>query len=315
MKLPVFPAALALLLAAGSAAAQEFPVKPITFLVPQAPGGGTDLSVRIVEPAVSRILKQRVIVVNKPGTGTLLQLTTSAPDGYTIAVASTGNTAALPHNPGVPYDRYDYIPVVQLTNVPSVMVAPANSPLKTVADVVAAAKKGGPGSLKIGTTALGTSSQFAAVLVERAYGIKFTYVPHKSNGEVMTAVLGGHLDLGSVDISAAGPRIAAQAVRGIGVYSDQRLPDAPSLPTMLEQGVKGSMGFYNIVIVPKGTPERVISVLHDAFKKALEDPEVVEKSRAANIPLAYLGPAASREYMERSYQLMGELIRDLGLKK
>ena len=315
MKRPLVPLLFASILATGAAIAQDFPAKPITFLVPQAPGGGTDLSVRMVEAAASKNLRQRVVVVNRPGTATLLQLTTSAPDGYTIAVASTGNTAALPHNPGVPYDRYDYVPVIQLTNVPSVMISPGSSPLKTVADIVAAARKAAPGSLKVGTTALGTSSQFAAVLMERAYGIKFTYVPHKSNGEVATAILGGHLDLGSVDISAAGPRIAAQAVRGIGVYSDQRLADAPDLPTMLEQGVKGSMGFYNIVIVPKGTPERVISILHDAFKKALEDPEVVEKARAANIPIAYLGPVASREYMERSYELMGGLIRDLGLKK
>ncbi len=302
-------------LAAGSAFAQDYPSKPITFLIPQAPGGGTDLSVRMVEPAVSRILKQRVVIVNKPGTSTLLQMTTAAPDGYTISVGSTGNTAALPHNPGVPYERGDYIPVIQITNVPSVLVAPANSPLKTVADVVAAARKGGPGSLKVGTTALGTSSQFAAVLIERAYNIKFTYIPHKSNGEVMTAVLGGHIDLGSADISSAGPRIAANAVRGIGVYSDQRLADSPELPTMLEQGVKGTMGFYNIVLVPKGTPEKVVSILHDAFKKALDDPEVIERARAANIPLAYLGPAASREHMDRSYDLMGGLIRELGLKK
>ena len=304
---------LVLLAVAAPAGAQEFPSKPITFLIPQAPGGGTDLSVRIIEPVASRLLGQKVVLVNKAGTATLHQLTTSVPDGYTLAVASTGNTASQPHNPGVPYERTDYVPIIQLTNVPSVLVVPAGSPLRTLADLVAAAKKGQ--SVKIGTTALGTSSQLAAMLVEKAHGVKFSYIPHKSNGEVMTSVLGGHLDAGSVDISSAGPRISAQAVHPLGVYTDRRMPEFPSIPTMKEQGVEGTMGFYNIVIAPKGTPERVITVIHDAFKRALMDPEVVEKARNANIPLAYLGPKESREHMDRSYELMGVLIRELGMAK
>jgi tripartite-type tricarboxylate transporter receptor subunit TctC len=294
-----------------ASAAQDFPSRPITFLIPQAPGGGTDLSIRMVEPAASRALGQKVVIINRAGTATLHQLTQAAPDGYTIGVASTGNTAAQPHNPGVPYERTDYVPVIQITNVPSVIVAPANSPFNNVADLVAAARKGQ--SLKVGTTALGTSSQLAGVLVERAFNVKFTYVPHKSNGEVMTSILGGHLDLGSVDISSAAPRLTT--IKALGVFTEERLKDAPNVPTMKEQGVQGTMGFYNIVIVPKGTPERVVRTLHDAFKKAMEDPEVIEKARAANIPLAYLGPKESREHIDRSYDLMGVLLRELGLVK
>jgi len=296
---------------AGGAGAQDYPAKPITFLIPQAPGGGTDLSVRMIEPAASRALGQKIVLINRAGTATLFQLTQAAPDGYTLGVASTGNTASQPHNPGVPYERSDYVPIIQLTNVPSVLVAPANSPFNSVADVVAAARKGQ--ALKVGTTALGTSSQLAGVLIERSFGVKFTYVPHKSNGEVMTAILGGHLDLGSVDISSAAPHLSA--VKALGVFTDERLKDAPGLPTMKEQGVKGTMGFYNIVIAPKGTPEPIIAKVHDAFKKAMEDPEVIAKARAANIPLAYLGPRASRAHMDEAYELMGTLMRELGLSK
>ncbi|MGE5641220.1 MAG: Bug family tripartite tricarboxylate transporter substrate binding protein [Clostridia bacterium] len=298
-------------LVVAGAAAQDYPSRPVTFLIPQAPGGGTDLSIRMVEPVASRALGQKIVVINRAGTATLLQLTQAAPDGYTIGVASTGNTAAQPHNPGVPYERTDYVPIIQITNVPSILVAPAGSPFSSVADIVAAARKGQ--SIKVGTTALGTSSQLAGVLIERAFGIKFTYVPHKSNGEVMTSILGGHLDLGSVDLPSAGPRLSA--VKGIGVYTDERLKELPDLPTMKEQGVSGTMGFYNIVIAPKGTPDRIVKVLHDAFKKAMEDPEVIEKARAAYIPLAYLGPQASREQINRQYDLMGTLLRELGLAK
>ena len=303
--------AAVLSLLAGGAAAQDYPSKPITFLIPQAPGGGTDLSVRMVEPAASRALGQKIVIINRAGTATVHQLTQAAPDGYTLAVASTGNTASQPHNPGVPYERTDYIPVIQLTNVPSVLVAPADSPFNNLADVIAAARKGQ--AVKVGTTAPGATPHLASVLIERAFGVKFTYVPHKSNGEIMTSILGSHLDLGMVDISSAAPRLSS--VKALGVFTDERLKDVPNLPTMKEQGVKGTMGFYNIVIAPKGTPDRIIGLVHDAFKKAMEDPEVIEKARAANIPLAYLGPKASRAHMDESYELMGALMRELGLVK
>lgn len=307
---------LALCLAlAGGAHAQDYPNKPITLYVPFAAGGGTDLSVRMVEPAVAKILGQKVLIVNKQGTATIMQVVTGEPDGYNIVVGSTGNTASLPHNPGTPYGLNDYVPVAQLTNVPALLVAPANSPYGGLADVVAAARKNPPGFIKVGISPLASISHLAAIQIEKAFDIKFTYIPHKSNGDVMTAILGGHVDIGSVDIAAGGPKIRDKAVKGIALYSDARMPEFPELKTVKEQGANISFGFYNTILAPKNTPPAIVAKLDAAFRQALADPEVVERSKSLNIPIAYLGPKESRAAIDHNYKVFGALLGELGLTK
>lgn len=305
---------LAALAVSTGAAAQAFPNKPITLYVPFTAGGGTDLSVRMLEDSVSKNLGQKVVIVNKTGTATIHSVVTGAPDGYTLVVGSTGNLAAVPHNPGAPYTREDYIPVIQVTDVPALLIAPGNSPFNSLADVVAAAKKN-PGGLKVGISPLGSISHLAAIQLEKAFGIKFGYIPHKSNGDVMTAVLGGHVDLGSVDIAAGAPRITTNAVKGLALYRAARLPEFPELKTVKEQGADISFGFYNVILAAKGTPPAIINTLHDAFKKSLEDPAVIERAKTLNLPIAYLGPADSRRKINESYDTFGKLLSELGLKK
>ncbi len=308
-------ASLFMVLACAAASAQDFPTKPVTIYVPFAAGGGTDLSLRMLEEAVSKNLGQKVVIVNKTGTATIYQVVTGPADGYTLVVGSTGNLAAVPHNPGAPYTREDYLPVVQFTSVPALLVVPGNSPFHTMAEIVAAAKKGTPGALKVGISPTGSISHLAAIQLERAFGIKFGYIPHKSNGDVVTAVLGGHVDIGSVDIAAAGPKMASNSVRGIALYRDTRLPTFPELRTLKEQGADISFGFYNVILAPKGTPDRIVGVIHEAFKKALEDPAVIERSKSLNLPIAYLGPQDARRAINQSYETFGKLLDELGLKK
>jgi tripartite-type tricarboxylate transporter receptor subunit TctC len=256
-----------------------------------------------------------VVIVNKTGTATIYQVVTGTPDGYNLVVGSTGNLAAVPHNPGAPYTREDYIPVVQFTSVPALLIVPAASPFNTMADIVAAAKKSPPGTLKVGISPTGSISHLAAIQLEKAFGIKFGYIPHKSNGDVVTAVLGGHVDIGSVDIAAAGPKMASNSVKGIALYRDTRLPTFPELRTLKEQGADISFGFYNVILAPKGTPDRIVAIIHEAFKKALEDPVVIERSKSLNLPIAYLGPQDARKAINQSYDTFGKLLDELGLKK
>ena len=295
--------------------AQDYPAKPVTIYVPFAAGGGTDLSLRMLEEAVSKNLGQKVVIVNKTGTATIYQVVTGSPDGYNLVVGSTGNLAAVPHNPGAPYAREDYLPVVQFTSVPALLIVPGNSPYNSMADIVAAAKKLPPGALKVGISPTGSISHLAAIQLEKAFNIKFGYIPHKSNGDVVTAVLGGHVDIGSVDIAAAGPKMQSNSVRGIALYRETRLPTFPELKTLKEQGADISFGFYNVILAPKGTPDRIVSVIHEAFRKALEDPVVIERSKNLNLPIAYLGPQASRKAIDQSYDTFGRLLDELGLKK
>lgn len=315
MKPIAWLATLLLLFACATAGAQEYPTKPVTIYVPFAAGGGTDLSLRMLEEAVSKNLGQKVVIVNKTGTATIYQVVTGAPDGYNLVVGSTGNLAAVPHNPGAPYTRDDYVPVVQFTSVPALLIVPGNSPYNSLADIVAAARKAPPGSIKVGISPTGSISHLAAIQVEKAFNIKFGYIPHKSNGDVVTAVLGGHVDVGSVDIAAAGPKMASHSVKGIAVYSDKRLSTFPDLKTLKEQGADISFGFYNVILAPKGTPDRIVATIHDAFRKALEDPTVVERSKQLNLPIAYLNPQDSRKAINQSYDTFGKLLDELGLKK
>ncbi len=313
-RLAIF-ASLFMLIACTAASAQDYPTKPVTIYVPFAAGGGTDLSLRMLEEAVSKNLGQKVVIVNKTGTATIYQVVTGPADGYTLVVGSTGNLAAVPHNPGAPYTREDYIPVVQFTSVPALLVVPAGSPFHSMADIVAAAKKAAPGALKVGISPTGSISHLAAIQLEKAFNIKFGYIPHKSNGDVVTAVLGGHVDIGSVDIAAAGPKMMSNSVRGIALYRDSRLPTFPDLRTLKEQGADISFGFYNVILAPKGTPDRIVGVIHEAFKKALEDPTVIERSKSLNLPIAYLGPQDARRAINQSYETFGKLLDELGLKK
>ena len=311
----IFLAALILFSFAGVSHAQDFPSKPITLYVPFTAGGGTDLSVRMLEESVSKNLGQKVVIVNKTGTATIFQVVTGAPDGYTLVVGSTGNLAAVPHNPGAPYKLDDYIPVVQVTNVPALLVAPGNSPFNSLTDVVAAARKSAPGAIKVGISPLGSISHLAAIQLEKAFNIKFTYIPHKSNGDVMTAILGGHVDLGSVDVAAAGPRLTSKTVKGLALYRATRLPEFPDVRTVKEQGADITFGFYNVILAPKGTPDRVVATLQEAFRKALADPAVIERSKTLYLPIEYLGPRESRQAIDRSYDVFGKLLAELGLAK
>jgi len=229
-------------------------------------------------------------------------------------VGSTGNLAAVPHNPGAPYKRDDYVPVIQLTAVPALLIAPATSPFNSLADVVEAARKN-PGGLKVGISPLGSISHLAAIQLEKAFNVKFTYIPHKSNGDVVTAALGAHIDLGSVDIGAGASRLATMSVKGLALYQKTRMPEFPELKTVKEQGADISFGFYNVILAPKGTPDKIITIIHNAFKKSLEDPAVVARSKTLNLPIAYLGPKESRQAIDRSYETFGKLLSELGLKK
>jgi tripartite-type tricarboxylate transporter receptor subunit TctC len=306
---------LAVPLAAG---AQDYPTKPITVIVPYAPGGGTDLTMRLLEPAASQRLGQKLVLVNRPGAAGSVghfQLTKAAPDGYTMAVVGVGSTAVQPHLASVGYRPADYVPFIQLNTVPFLLVTPTTSPFKTVRDVIEFAKRNPPGKLKVGITSRGSWLHLVMARVEKLHDVKFTYIPHGSTGEIVVAIMGGHLDLGNADIPSAGPKVTAGLLRGLGVFTGQRLKDFPEIPTLKEQGTEVEGFFYNILIAPKGTPDKVIQALHEAFKAAMEEPEVIRKAEQAGIRFEYLGPSASRAQIDQFYEMAGVLLRELGLKK
>lgn len=289
-------------------------------LVGYGPGGGSDLSIRLVEGAAARILGQKIVVTNRPGAGGTVmmnQFVRAAPDGYTLAIGSTATLTVQPHTASdtVLFKPDDYVPIIQISNIPNLLVVPPDSRFKNAADLIDFARKNPPGRLKIGITSPGTTIHLPFVQMEKLYGVKFTFIPHKSSDPIVTSVMGGQIDAGGADLAAAGPKIQANAVRALGLFASKRLPSLPNVPTLREQGIDIDAGFYNMLLAPKGTPEAIVNTLHNAFRKALEDPDVIEKTAKANLPLEYYGPRESRERLNKNYEVFGVLLTELGLKK
>ena len=289
-------------------------------LVGYGPGGGSDLTIRLTEGAASRILGQKIVITNRAGAGGTVmmnQFVRAAPDGYTLAIGSTATLTVQPHvaSDTVLFKPDDYVPIVQISNIPNLLIVAPNSQFKSTAEFIDFAKKNPPGRLKIGITSPGTTIHLPFVQMEKLYGIKFTFIPHKSSDPIVTSIMGAQIDAGGADLSAAGPKIQANAVRALGLLAPKRLASLPNVPTLREQGVDLDAGFYNMLLAPKGTPEAIISAVHLAFRKALEDPDVIDKTTKANLPLEYLGPKESRERLTKNYEVYGVLLGELGLKK
>jgi len=283
-------------------------------------GGGSDLSIRLTEAAASRHLGQRIVINNRPGAaGTVMmnQFIKAAPDGYTLAIGSTATLTVQPHvaSAAVLFKPDDYVPIVQISNVPNFLIVPVDSPFKTFKDFIEFTRKSPPGRVKAGITSIGTTLHLPFVQMEKLYGVKFTFIPHKSSAPVVTAVMGGHLDVGGADMAAAAAQIRAGTVRALGIFAAQRLAGMPNVPTLKEQGADIEAGFYNMLLAPKGTPEPVIATVHEAFRKVLTDPEVVERAAKADVPIEYLDGRSSRELLNRNYEIFGSLLKDLGLAK
>jgi tripartite-type tricarboxylate transporter receptor subunit TctC len=302
------------------AMAQSYPSRPIEVLVGYAPGGGSDLSIRLTEGAASKLLGQKIVINNRPGAGGTVmmnQFIKAAPDGYTLAIGSTATLTVQPHveASAVLFKPDDYVPIVQISNVPNFLIVPADSPFKSFSDFIEFAKKNPPGRVKVGITSIGTTLHLPFVQMEKLYGVKFTFIPHKSSAPVVTAVMGSHLDAGGADMAAAAAQIRAGTVRALGIFAAQRLAALPNVPTLKEQGADIEAGFYNMLLAPKGTPEAVIATVRDAFRKVLTDPELIERAAKADVPIDYLDGPACRERLNRNYEVIGSLLRDLGLAK
>ncbi len=312
-------AVVATLGVASEAQAQTYPSKPIEVVIPFAPGGGTDSTIRLVESAVARNLGQKIVLNNLPGghgSRALTQFKAAKPDGYTIAIVPTGPIASLPHMTQVTYTKDDFVPVIQLNNVPNTLVVPPQSEFKSLSDIVVSAKRQPPGALKVAIAGTGSpSSHLPMVDLEKRFGIKFSYVPHKGGGPALIPVMGGHVDLGSVDLAVSGPKLKSGHVRGIGVFASGRSKEFPDLATLKEQGADVEGGFFNMILVPKGTPPDVIRKLHDAFKSALEDPVTLARAKELNLGIEYLNGEDSRKKIDRYFETIGRLVKDLGLDK
>ena len=311
-------AAVALLAAAlvGSpltAAADDYPNRVVQLIVPFPPGGGVDTEGRVIAQKLSDALGQQVIVVNRPGAGSVIGVRDAAkatPDGYTILMLVTG--ASLPANTG--YDlAKDFAPIGLIASIPIVVMSNPSVPVKSMSDIVALAKKQ-PGKLTVGTPPAPTLNYFGAEQFKGMAGADMTIVTYKGTGPLTTDLLGGHVMLAFNTLPPAIGNIKAGTLRAIAVAAPQRLAAIPDVPTTAESGMPGLdiVQYYGLV-APAGTPPAIIARLNKELRKIVTSEDVKQRIVADGG-----GPAAStpEEYAANIAREEGKwaaLIKKLGL--
>ncbi len=258
--------------AAAPALAQDYPSKPITFVVPFAAGSATDQLARALGQAVTTATKQAVVVENKGGASGMIaaqQVARSAADGYTVLITTNTTHAANQHlYKKLPYDAVkDFAPVAGLGKGGQVLVVRADAPYRNVGDLLAAAKKQ-PGKLSFGSGS--SSSRVAGEMLKQLAGVDLMHVPYKSNPLAITDLLGGQIDLMITDTSTGVPQVKSGKLRALGYSTTQRSPQLPEVPTLEEAGVKGyDMGYWFAAYAPAVTPEAVVARLNRLLSDAV----------------------------------------------
>ena len=255
-----------------------YPDKPIKVIVPFAPGGGTDLVARTLAVPMSETLRQPIVIDNKPGGSTIIgtdALAKSAPDGYTLVVATLAHAVNPSLKAKLPYSQdKDFAPVILVGVSPNIVVVSADSPYKTFAEFLAAAKAN-PGKLSYASQGGGTSAHLAGELFNSMAGTKLTHVPYKGAGPALTDVIGGQVDVMFATASAVGSLVDAGKLRALAVTTSTRstTPSLAKLPTVAESGVPGyNAGSWYGYYAPAGTPPDVINKLNAAIKKGAQTP-------------------------------------------
>jgi tripartite-type tricarboxylate transporter receptor subunit TctC len=307
---------LAGLLFASLSLAQNFPARPVTLLVTFPAGGPTDIAGRALAEATSKYLGQPVVVENRPGaTGTLgaAALVNARPDGYTVSMIPI-TVLRLPHMENVAFDPMkDIRYVMGVSGYVFAFVVRSDAPWKSMAELVAAAKAS-PGKISYGSHGIGGSVHLATEELSAAQGVKLNHIPYKGSADMLTAVLGGHLDV-AVDSTGAVPHVAAGKARVLAVLTEKRAPVWPDVPTLTELGYGiVSTSPYGIG-VPAATPPAVVKTLHDAFKKGLEDPIHTQTLAKYNQPVWYLSSEDYTKWAREQYEKERRIIDSLGLTK
>ena len=313
---------LALLLAAtwiaGAAAAQDYPTRPIHFIVPFTPGSGTDIIARTVADTMGRGLGQPIVIDNKPGAGGTIgaaQVARSEPDGYTVLIHSSGHTLNPAIYPNLPYDTLrDLTGITPIAALPNVMVVSPQRGWKTVADLVAAAKAR-PGQLNYASAGVGSATHLNAEKFRLQAGIDAVHVPFKGTPEALTDVVGGRDDWFFAPLSSALPLIRDGRLQALAVSTPVRSPSLPDVPTTVEAGVPDSdYTFWVGMFVPAATPPAVVRRLHDEVLKALASPEVKERLARLGADPFTMSPDVFNAYVRTEMQSAARIAKAASLK-
>jgi tripartite-type tricarboxylate transporter receptor subunit TctC len=294
-----------------------YPEKPIRLVVPFAPGGGTDLIARTLSQGMAQVLGQAVVIDNKPGAGTIIGtdlVAKSAPDGYTVVIASFAHAVNPSLIPKLPFSTDKaFMPVVLIGRGPNVLVVRTASPYKTVKDVLTAALAN-PEKLTYASQGNGTSAHLAGELFTNLANVKMTHIPYRGAGPAITDLIGGQVDMMFATAAAASVHIDNGKLRPLAVTSLERSPALNGVPTVAETvpgyAVESWYGLY----VPAGTPSDVIDKLNAAAKKAVQAEAFRKRIEQEGLVVSAGSPAELDAYVKREEARWSKIVRENNIK-
>jgi tripartite-type tricarboxylate transporter receptor subunit TctC len=311
-------ACAAILLCYGQSAQAAWPDRPITLIIPFAPGGPPDIIARILSVTLSQTLGQQLIIDNRAGAAGNIgmgQAARAKPDGYTLMLTST----AIAVNPALfknlPYDPIkDFAPISELVNAPNVLVVHPDSGIKTIADLVAQAKAN-PGTFNYASPGAGTKSHLTAELLKLRAGIEMVHVPYRGAGPAAQAVLAKTTQVASVALAAAETLIQDGQLRALAVTSEKRWFSLPNVPTMIESGYPGFISdTFNALFAPAAVPPDILAVLVRESRAAFQRPETRELARKAGFEVVAGTPEQLAARVAAEIPAVRELVERAGIK-
>lgn len=301
------------------ALAQSFPAKPLRLIVPFPPGGGSDVVGRILAQKLSERLAQQVVVENRAGAGGSIgteAAVRSAPDGYTMVLASTSEIAV---NPAI-YSRLSYdtlkdlAPVAMVASTPMVVIVSPALPVKNIGELIAAAKAK-PGEINVASAGNGSFTHLASELFRSMTGVTWTHVPYKGAPPAITDLASGRAQVMFSTLPAAMGAIRGNLVRPIAVSSPARASALPDVPTVIESGVPGyEPAYWYGVFVPAGTPADALGKLADAVVASVKSPDVVASLANQGASPARMTPEQFAGYVKAEVAKWGKVVKDAGAK-
>jgi tripartite-type tricarboxylate transporter receptor subunit TctC len=298
--------------------ASSFPNQPIRMVVPYPPGGPTDITARVVAAEMSKTIGQNIVIDNRPGASGMIgseMVTKATPDGYTLLANASIHVINPSVYPDMRFDAIkDFTPITQLAQVPLVLVVPANSPIKSVKDLVDYAKAN-PGKVNFGSAGSASAQHLAGESFKIAAGIQMQHIPYKGSAPALTDLAGGQLQLMFDSMPSATPMINSGKLRAIAVTTTTRAKARPDLPTIAESGFPGfDISTWYAYWAPKGTPADVVEKLAASAAQALKNPEVIAKYEAMGAEPVGSTPAQFAAYVESEAKKWSEIVKKSGAK-
>ncbi len=312
-------ACMAILMLAGSPGwgQEKYPNRPVQLICPYAPGGGSDLSARIVAEKMGELLGQPVVVVNKAGGATALgisSVTSSKPDGYTLLTTSTGVVLINLTTPDLPYKLSDLTPIGTIVRFNYLVMTHRDLPVKTLGELVDYIRKN-PNAVNYGTESVGGNTYFLAQLFKLNAKLDMQHIPYSGTNPTVTSLLGNHIQVAVLNLASCLSHIKSGAIRPMAILSEKRDTFLPEVPTCVELGYPElAISSFHVMMVPSKTPASLIKKLESTLERTLQDKQIQEKLRKLNLTPEFNDARFVQTFVDTEYKKWAAVLKKINYK-